>query len=326
MLTAAIGGIAAGRIGLGCFALSGGYGPADRGQAASVILGALDAGVTLFDTSDAYAAGENERLLGEALAGRRDEAVIATKFGWVLDGAGRPVRLDSTPAHVRAACHASLRRLGTDRIDVYIQHRVDPETPIEETAGELARLRAEGKIREAGLSEAALATIRRARAVTPIATLQTEYSLWSREPEAELLPACREMGIAFMAYSPLGRGFLTGAIRTVDDLTQDDFRRGNPRFTGESIAANRPLVESLAGLGRELGASPSQLALAWLLSRSENVIPIPSTRRLPHLLENLKALDLELSPSQLDAVAQAVDASRVSGERHPAEHRPTLDR
>jgi aryl-alcohol dehydrogenase-like predicted oxidoreductase len=325
VLKTTIGGLEVGRIGLGCFALSGGYGPVEGDAGIRTIRGALDAGVNLFDTSDAYAAGENERLVGRALSGRRHEAVVVTKFGWVLDGSGRPLRRDGSPAHVRAACEASLRRLGTDRIDVYIQHRVDPSVPIEETMGELARLRDEGKILAAGLSEAALATIRRAKETFPIATLQTEYSLWSRDPETELLPACRDLDIAFMAYSPLGRGFLTGAIRSVSDLAEDDFRRGNPRFQAEALRSNAPLVDRLAELAFSLDSTPSQVALAWLLAQAGNVIPIPSTRSLDHLLENLKAMELQLSPANLKAAANAVAPELVRGDRHPAEHQSTLN-
>jgi aryl-alcohol dehydrogenase-like predicted oxidoreductase len=291
-----------------------------------IIHAALDAGVNLFDTSDAYAAGENEELVGRALAGRREQAVVSTKFGWVLDVAGKPRRLDSSPAHVRAACEASLRRLGTDHIDVYIQHRVDPKVPIEATVGELLLLREEGKINAIGLSEASVATLTRAHAVAPVAAIQTEYSLWSREPEAELLPACARLGTAFMAYSPLGRGFLTGTVRSTEGLRGSDLRLGHPRFEPENLKRNLLLVDRLASIARDLNASPSQLALAWLLAQRGEVIPIPSTRRLSHLQDNVEATQLLLSPADLAAIGEAVPATSVQGGRHPEHHMKTIDR
>jgi aryl-alcohol dehydrogenase-like predicted oxidoreductase len=326
MLTTTLGGIPVGRLGFGCFALSGGYGEADPAAAVAMIHAVLDAGVNLLDTSDAYAAGENEVLVGRALAGHRERAVVATKFGWVLDDAGRAVRLDSSPAQVRKACVASLRRLGTDHIDVYIQHRVDPEVPIEATMGELMRLREEGKILAMGLSEAAPATLSRANEVAEVAALQTEYSLWSREPEAELLPLCDRLGTGFMAYSPLGRGFLTGTVRSVDDLPENDFRRDQPRFARANLKRNLVRVDRLAQLAGDLGCSAPQLALAWLLARPWNVIPIPSTRSLGHLQDNLKALELELSAADLAAAGEAVSPDSIQGERHPEQHMKTLNR
>jgi aryl-alcohol dehydrogenase-like predicted oxidoreductase len=282
--------------------------------------------MVLLDTSDAYAAGRNEMLVGQALAGRRGQAVIATKFGWVLDETGKPVRRDSSPAHVRAACQASLSRLATDYIDIYIQHRVDPSTPIEETVGELVRLREEGKIRAFGLSEAGATTIKRADAVSPVGALQTEYSLWSREPEAELLPLCEQLGVTFMAYSPLGRGFLTGKIRREGDLEPTDYRRTQPRFQEENLRKNLKLVDRLAELARGLGCSPAQLALAWVLAQPWPIVPIPATRRKQHLIDNARSLDVHLDAGALKAIDEAFLAEQVSGARHPAEHMKTIDR
>jgi aryl-alcohol dehydrogenase-like predicted oxidoreductase len=321
-----IGGIEAGRMGFGCFALSGSYGSADEQKGIETINAALDLGLVLLDTSDAYAAGRNEELVGNALAARRNEAVLATKFGWVLDSSGAAVKLDSSPQHVREACEASLRRLRTDHIDVYIQHRVDPSTPIDETVAALIRLRDEGKIRTYGLSEAGAETIRRANSVAPVAALQTEYSLWSREPEAELLPLCVKLGIAFIAYSPLGRGFLSGAVRSTSDLEQNDFRRTHPRFQDENIQKNVALVDRLTGVAASLGCTTAQVALAWLLTQPGSVIPIPATRSKEHLRDNAKALEVRLSQEALDAIAIAFPASSVAGARHPADHMKTIGR
>jgi aryl-alcohol dehydrogenase-like predicted oxidoreductase len=318
----AVDGSEVGRLGLGCFF----YGTAPRVESVSTIQGALDLGVNLLDTSDAYAAGENETLLGEALAGRRQSAFLATKFGWVLDGSGHPARLDGSRAHLRRACEASLRRLRTDYIDLYIAHRIDPSVPIEETVGGLSRLKDEGKIRAFGLSEAGIPTIERAHITSPLGALQTEYSLWSREPEAELIPLCRRLDIAFMAYSPLGRGFLAGSVRAETDLEPDDFRRGNPRFQPENLSRNLPLVDALRELGVRLGHSPAQLALAWLMSRPGHVYAIPGTRRLDHVRENLAALTLRLGAEDLEAIGRAVPAAQVHGERHPAAHMRTIGR
>jgi aryl-alcohol dehydrogenase-like predicted oxidoreductase len=325
VLTTSIGGIDVGRIGFGCFALSGGYGSADERSALKMIHAALDLGVTLLDTSDAYAAGANEVLVGRAVAGRRDQAVIATKFGWVLNDAGVPVRLDSSPTHVRLACEASLTRLGTDRIDIYIQHRVDPATPIEETMGELERLREEGKIRAIGLSEAGTATLERAHKAASLAALQTEYSLWSRDPERDLLPLCQKLGVTFVAYSPLGRGFLTGSVRHAGALEPTDFRRSQPRFQEENLRQNLAFVDRLAEMALGLGCTPSQLALAWILAQPWGIVPIPATRRSEHLIDNVRALDVRLSPADLETINTAIPASDVHGARHPAEHMKTID-
>jgi aryl-alcohol dehydrogenase-like predicted oxidoreductase len=310
------------RLGLGCFF----YGAVSRAEALRTIRGALDLGVNLLDTSDAYAAGENEVLVGEAIAGRRQSAFLTTKFGWVLDSSGRPVRLDGSGRHVRRACEASLRRLRTDYIDLYIAHRIDPSVPIEETVGELTRLTAEGKIRAFGLSEAGVDTIERAHRTSPVGALQTEYSLWSREPEAELIPLCERLGIAFIAYSPLGRGFLSGGVRSESDLEPGDFRRDHPRFQAQNLSRNLPLVDRLREIGHRLGLRPAQLALAWLMSRPGGVYAIPGTRRLDHVRENLAVLTLDLGAEDLEAVDRAVPAARVHGERHPAAHMRTIGR
>ncbi|WP_454114777.1 aldo/keto reductase [Microbacterium lacticum] len=302
-----------GRLGLGLMGISAFYTGAGQDDAggARTILGALDRGVTLLDTAEMYGPYTNEELLGQTLAeaGRRDEAVIATKFGTIRHTEGDAPGLDGSPANVRLAVEGSLRRLRTDRIDLYYQHRMDPAVPIEETVGALAELIAEGKIRGYGLSEASVATIRRAHAVHPVTAVQTEYSLWTRDPETELLPALRELGIGFVPYSPLGRGFLTGAIRSVDTLDEKDFRRSNPRFADGALDANLAIVEVIERVAAEAGATPAQVALAWLLAQGEGIAPIPGTRRLQRLEENIGADALVLTPAQLaelDAVAAPV--------------------
>ena len=302
-----------GRLGLGLMGISAFYTGAGQDDAggARTILGALDRGVTLLDTAEMYGPYTNEELLGQTLAeaGRRDEAVIATKFGTIRHTEGDAPGLDGSPANVRLAVEGSLRRLRTDRIDLYYQHRMDPAVPIEETVGALAELIAEGKIRGYGLSEASVATIRRAHAVHPVTAVQTEYSLWTRDPETELLPALRELGIGFVPYSPLGRGFLTGAIRSVDTLDEKDFRRSNPRFADGALDANLAIVEVIERVAAEAGATPAQVALAWLLAQGEGIAPIPGTRRLERLDENIGADALVLTPAQLaelDAVAAPV--------------------
>lgn len=325
MLTTRVGGIEVGRIGFGCFPLTGGYGAADESSGEATIHAALDLGVNLLDTSDAYAAGENEKLVGRAIAGRRANVVIATKFGWVLDQSGKAVARDSSPAHVRRACEASLKRLGTHYIDIYIQHRVDPSTPIEETVGELKRLREDGKIREYGLSEVGVETVKRAHWLAPVATLQTEYSLWSRDPERELLPLCQRLGVRFMAYSPLGRGFLTGSVRSAADLGATDFRRTHPRFEDENLRHNLELVERLEKLADERRCTTAQLALAWVLAQPWGVLPIFSTRRREHLAANVGALDIHLTEEDLKLIGAAVSPDLVHGARHPAEHMKTIE-
>jgi aryl-alcohol dehydrogenase-like predicted oxidoreductase len=307
------GGIRVSRIGLGLMGISAFYSGAGEDDAggAATILGALDRGVTFLDTAEIYGPYANEELLGRTLAasGRRDEAVIATKFGTIRHADGDVPGLDGSPGNVRLAVEGSLRRLRTDRIDLYYQHRMDPDVPVEDTVGALAELIAEGKIRGYGLSEAAVSTIRRAHAVHPVTAVQTEYSLWSRDPEAELLPALRELGIGFVPYSPLGRGFLTGAIRSVDGLAEGDFRRANPRFAGEALDANLAIVAVIERIAAEADATPAQIALAWLLAQGDDIAPIPGTRRIERVEENIGAASVELTEAQLatlDAITPAV--------------------
>ncbi|MGH1527180.1 aldo/keto reductase [Leifsonia sp. L25] len=300
------------RLGLGCMGMSAFYTGAGDDDAGSIrtIHRAMDLGVTFFDTAEIYGPYTNEELLARAFAGgRRDQVVIATKFGTILHRSKGERGLDGSPENVRLSVEGSLKRLQTDRIDLYYQHRMDPGTPIEETVGALKELIEEGKIRHYGLSEAAPETIVRANAVHPVTAVQTEYSLWTRDPEAEVLPTVRELGIGFVPYSPLGRGFLTGSIRSLDQLAEDDFRRFNPRFEGDNLEANIRIVEQVDEVAREAGAKPGQVALAWLLSRGDDLAPIPGTRRVENLEQNVAAADLDLTPEQLarlDAVAAPV--------------------
>jgi aryl-alcohol dehydrogenase-like predicted oxidoreductase len=304
-------------LGLGCMGMSDFYAGRDEDEAIRTIHRALDLGVTFFDTADMYGVGRNEELVGRALKGRRYEAVIATKFGNVRSEDGKFLGVNGRPEYVRSACEASLRRLGVDFIDLYYQHRVDPNTPIEETVGAMADLVREGKVRFIGLSEAAPATIRRAHAVHPVTALQTEYSLWSRDVEDEILPTCRELGIGFVAYSPLGRGFLTGRIRRFEDLAEDDYRRNSPRFQGENFAKNLELVRRIEEIAREKGCTPSQLALAWLLAQGEEIVPIPGTKRRVLLEENVGAADLRLSQEELRRIDEAAPQGAAFGTRYP---------
>ncbi|WP_187976450.1 aldo/keto reductase [Mycetocola sp. JXN-3] len=309
------GALSVGRLGLGCMGMSAFYSGAGLDDAASIctIHRALDLGVTLIDTAEIYGPHTNEVLVGKALAGRREEVTLATKFGIVPTGEGER-RFDGSPENVHRSIDGSLQRLGTDYVDLYYLHRVDPNVAIEDTVGALAELVAAGKIRHIGLSEAAADTIRRAHAVHPITAVQTEYSLWTRDPEAEILPVVRELGIGFVPYSPLGRGFLTGTIRSLDGLDENDFRRFNPRFVGDSLEANIRIVEQVDAVARELDATPGQVALAWLLAQGEHIAPIPGTRKIANLEQNVAADALVLSAAQLealDAVAAPV------GERYP---------
>src|SRR5277367_1719125 len=291
-------------LGLGCMGMSLAYGPPQEESGAATIDRALALGVTLLDTADVYGPETNERLVGQAIAGRRDEVVLATKFG--NDWHGPQRRINGRPEYVRSACEDSLRRLGVEHIDLYYQHRVDPNTPIEETVGAMAELVQAGKVRHLGLSEASAETIRRAHAVHPITAVQTEYSLWTRDVEAEILPTLEELGIALVAYSPLGRGFLSGRFNSPEELDEGDFRRYGPRFTGENLLENRKLAELVRELASEKGLTPGQLALAWVLHRGEHVVPIPGTKRVSYLEENLAAADVQLSEEEVERIAEAV--------------------
>ncbi|MER6140350.1 aldo/keto reductase [Streptomyces sparsogenes] len=303
--------------GLGCMGMSHGYGAADDAQSIETLRRALDLGVTLLDTSDFYGAGHNEELIGRAIAGRRDEVVLATKFGFA-NRLGEPTEIRGDAAYVRQACEASLRRLGVDHIDLYYQHRVDPQVPIEETVGAMAELVRAGKVRHLGLSEAGAQTIRRAHAVHPIAALQSEWSLWTRDLEAEIVPVCRELGIGLVPFSPLGRGFLTGRYSSVEGLAETDVRRTQPRFADGNLERNLAIVAKLNELAAEKGVTAGQLALAWVQHRGDDVVPIPGTRRQRYLEENLAALAIELSPEDIAAIEAAAPPEQIAGTRYDA--------
>ncbi len=304
-------------IGLGCMGMSDFYGEADHATNLAVLNHALDIGVNFLDTADMYGVGRNETLLAEVLKSRRNEVVLATKFGNVRAPNGDFLGVNGRPEYVASSCDASLKRLGVDHIDLYYQHRVDPKVPIEDTVGAMAKLVEAGKVRHLGLSEASPETIRRAARVHPIAALQSEYSLWTRDVEAEVLPTCRELGIGFVAYSPLGRGFLTGAIQKPDQLAENDWRRRNPRFQGENFDRNQRLVKAVTEIANERGHTPAQLALAWLLHQGKDIVPIPGTRRIARLDENAAATKIHLSYGDIERIDAVLHANVVAGARYP---------
>jgi aryl-alcohol dehydrogenase-like predicted oxidoreductase len=312
-------------IGLGCMGMSDFYGPSDEATNLSVLNAALDIGINFLDTADMYGVGANERLLGKVLKSRRNQVVLATKFGIVRGADGASFAINGTPAYVRAACDASLKRLGVDQIDLYYQHRVDPKVAIEETVGAMAELVKAGKVRHLGLSEASANTIRRAAQVHPIAALQSEYSLWTRDLEAVILPVCEELGIGVVAYSPLGRGFLTGAFKRAEDFDAGDYRRSNPRFSGENFASNLELVEIVSEIAREEGYTPAQVALAWLLDCAPYVVPIPGTRNIKRLKENALSVMVRLNDAQAERLYGMLRERPATGARYAAASMATID-
>jgi aryl-alcohol dehydrogenase-like predicted oxidoreductase len=313
-------------IGLGCMGMSEFYGSGSEPESIATIHHALDRGVTFLDTADMYGVGRNEELVGRAIRDRRDAVFLATKFGNVRGPNGEFLGVRGDPDYVRSACEASLKRLGVETIDLYYQHRVDQNVPIEDTVGEMVRLKEEGKLRFLGLSEAAPDTIRRAQAVHPITAVQTELSLWSRDAEADVLPTVRELGIGYVAYSPLGRGFLTGQITSPDDFPEDDFRRFHPRFTGENFERNIALVREVEGMAKDKGCTTAQLALAWVLAQGDDIVPIPGTKRVTYLDDNIGALDVELMPDELKRLDEILPPGAAAGDRYHAQGMATVHR
>jgi aryl-alcohol dehydrogenase-like predicted oxidoreductase len=312
-------------IGLGCMGMSQSYGTPDDAESRATLVRALEIGVTFLDTADAYGGGENERLVGSMIRERRQDVILATKFGILRDARGVPRGVDGSPAYARRACDASLQRLGVDVIDLYYLHRVDPAVPIEDSVGAMADLVRAGKVRHIGLSEASALTIRRAHAVHPIAALQSEYSLWNREPERDVIPTCRELGIGFVPFSPLGRGFLSGAVTTTSDLPADDFRRTLPRFQGDDLRRNLELVARLDTIASRKGCTPSQLSIAWILAMGDDLVPIPGTKRRTYLESNAAAVDLVLSPSERAELDAAFPIGAASGARYSADVARLID-
>jgi aryl-alcohol dehydrogenase-like predicted oxidoreductase len=328
MKQAALGslGLKVSRMGLGCMGMSEFYGATDDAESIATIHLALDRGMNFLDTADMYGVGKNEVLVGKAIQGRRGDVVLATKFGNVRSADGKFLGVNGRPDYVRACCEASLQRLNVDVIDLYYQHRVDPKTPIEDTVGAMADLVKQGKVRYLGLSEAAPATIRRANATHPITALQTEYSLWTRDPEDQILATVRELGIGFVAYSPLGRGFLTGEFKRLEDIPENDFRRHNPRFQGDNFTKNLELVAHIESLAKSKSATPAQIALAWVMAQGQDIVPIFGAKKRSRIEENLRALDITLTSAELGAIDEVLPHGSTAGTRYPEQHMSAVNR